>query len=523
MAEEIDDNGFYREDFSAESDWEIFNAQMCEIFQTWELSTSDDWGREFNAGELFNCKWHVKEENLKYRDKKITITYYKADLKTQDLNTIDKSKAPLHVDLMSRNNTFSPSMTDSLQSKRVVHTLARYYGLRRFVLLQVVDSQGANLNNQSDFGITSFLSSIFVVTAELNWSVPVFLQIFHPTWCYFVGVGMTFNMRTNFDAVSLHDAPERMRYLSGLLKIFKEKVPHSYEKPAIVSVQNIYDLDEIRLKVPMYVPFDLNPLEVRVISLSQFTALPHGYFSDSKSDIYAIFTWPEIAENTAIDSELQTQFTPSKAHYGFVQLMSHATSYLSSCLTDFKRLSESKSALQSYIGRYFSNTAAISELELENHSTKTKLMKMRSAMQQENYYKLYKETEQQSQKKVPGPMTDLVLNQMLYYLFPDMHPEKPLFPYETPQHDPHRIKSAKPDSLVQRLSCLLATCNAHFGGERGLVQIWASFIKELRFLWDNCLPIPGVLKCDTSPLDANLFWLSWASNSTPLNSQKAQF
>uniref|UniRef100_A0A1A9WMB4 Uncharacterized protein n=1 Tax=Glossina brevipalpis TaxID=37001 RepID=A0A1A9WMB4_9MUSC len=488
MAEEIDDNGFYREDFSAESDWEIFNAQMCEIFQTWELSTSD-WGRNLMPGELFSCKWQIKEETLKYLDKNVTLTYYKADLKTQDSNAISRDRAPVHVDLMSRDNTFSPSITDTFQPTRVVHILARYYGLRRFVLLQVVDNQGVHLNKQSDFGITSFLSSIFVVTAELNWSVPVFLQIFHPTWCYFVGVAMTSNMRTNFDAVSLHEAPERMRYLSGLLKMFKEKIPHSYEKPAIVSVRNTYDLDEIKLKVPMYVPFDMTPFEARVISLSQFTALPHGYFSDSKSDIFAIFTWPEMAENTAIDSELQTQFSPSKAPYGFIQLMSHATSYLSSCLTDFRKVSDVKSTVQSYVGRYFSSPSTVSDLE--NNSAKTNLMKMRSRMQQENYYKLYKETEQQPQKKIPGPMTDHVLNQMLYYLFPDMHSENPLFPYEIPERDPHRIKSASPDSLVHRLSCLVATCNAHFGGERGFVQIWASFIKELRFLWDNCLPIPG--------------------------------
>lgn len=59
------------------------------------------------------------------------------------------------------------------------------------------------------------------------------------------------------------------------------------------------------------------------------------------------------------------------------------------------------------------------------------------------------------------------------------------------QFDPHRIKSSPINSLCNRLCCVLVTCNAHFGGKNGLVQLWIAFIRELRFIWNFRLSIQG--------------------------------
>lgn len=37
MAEEIDDNEFFQQDFTTASEWEIFNARLEEIFHEWKL------------------------------------------------------------------------------------------------------------------------------------------------------------------------------------------------------------------------------------------------------------------------------------------------------------------------------------------------------------------------------------------------------------------------------------------------------------------------------------------------------
>ncbi|KAM7351166.1 RAB3 GTPase activating protein subunit 1 [Cochliomyia hominivorax] len=489
MAEEIDDNGFYREDFSAESDWEILNAQLCELFQKWELANCD-WGRNFQPNELYECDWKVEEELLGVKRNRIRVSYYRADLKAVE-DKKNKSPtittavmAPMHEDLLSLSNTFGPAILDDKDKN--IHWLARFYGLRRFVVLNPHSDQNNFITKRSEFSF--FFSAISVVAAEVCSSVPIFVQIYDQKWNFFLGLGITSYMRTNFDLVALEQPPQDYCYLSGLLDMFKEKLPRHCKQPALVSVRNTYALDTVKIRVPMYVPFGMTPLvdeELSIISASIFTALPHGYFPDSHTEMFAVFTWPELTGNMVIDSPMQTQFVPSKAPCAVIYQVVHATSYLTSCIKYFNNLKTSNMSLESIFGRSFSGTSSPSEAAnpLEQ-LTKPHLGKLPSLAGQQGPRTL---------KKLPGPMHEHELNQMTYYLFPDLSPTFKLFPYEeTALKDPHRIKSAVADSLVHRLSCLLATCNAHFGGGNGLAQVWATFTRELRLLWDSCSPIPGV-------------------------------
>ncbi|XP_065358583.1 rab3 GTPase-activating protein catalytic subunit isoform X2 [Calliphora vicina] len=492
MAEEIDDNGFYREDFSAESDWEILNAQLCELFQKWELANTD-WGRNFQQNELYQCNWKIEEELLDVKGNQVVVTYYRADLKSSDrVKTKELNASPMHEDLLSLANNFGPPVWDDKTKK--LHWLARFYGLRRFVVLNPRSEQNNFITKRSEFSF--YFSALSVVGAEVCAAVPMFVQIYDQKWNFFLGLGMTSYMRTNFDLVALEQPPQDYCYLSGLLTMFKEKLPRHCKQPALVSVRNTYALDTVKIRVPMYVPFGMTPLvdeDRSVISLSYFTALPHGYFPDSHTKIFAIFTWPELTDNMVIDSAMQTQFVPTKAPGGAIHQVVYATSYLSSCIKHFHNLITAKNALESYVGRNFTGTLSPSDVAnpLEQ-LTKPNLGKFQSYRQM----KRSNEGGQQSTalKKLPGPMHEHELNQMLYYLFPDLHPEVALFPYEASDwlKDPHRVKSALADSLVHRLSCLLATCNAHFGGKSGLAQLWATFTRELRLLWDCCITIPGV-------------------------------
>lgn len=54
-----------------------------------------------------------------------------------------------------------------------------------------------------------------------------------------------------------------------------------------------------------------------------------------------------------------------------------------------------------------------------------------------------------------------------------------------------RIKSAHIDSLVHRLSVLLAMCNSYFGGKRAVAQLWAEFTQEMRYRVERSIQIPG--------------------------------
>ncbi|XP_073827176.1 RAB3 GTPase activating protein subunit 1 [Musca autumnalis] len=492
MAEEIDDNGFYREDFSAESDWEVFNAQLCDLFQRWELGNTREWGGAFDVNAT---KFLIDEEQLEVLGKQMTVKYYKADTSGSSISE-DDNKPPFHEDLLCVASSLGqPTFIDEKANE--IHYLARMYGLRRFVVMHPTQLQNHYLTKTSKFSF--FLSSISVVASEVCSAVPIFLHIHDPKWNFFLGIGMSSYMRTNFHSVALEQAPTEYLYLSGLVKMFKEKLPRNHDKPAVVSVRNTYAMDTIKLRVPMYVPFGMTPVvdeERSVIDVSYFTALPHGYFPGSNTTMFATFTWPELMDNMFIDSPLQTQFIPSKAPCGTLHQNVHANSYLTACLKDYFNLITAKNTLESYVGRNFSGATTMAEVG----NPLDQLGKV-GGTHRPTVTKQYVDSttttssSSATQNKLPGPMKEYELNPMLYYLFPNIRPDLSLFPYETlskDKIDPHRIKSAVSDSLVYRLSCLLATTHAHFGGKSGFAQLYAAFTRELRQLWESCTLIPGV-------------------------------
>ncbi|XP_043641034.1 rab3 GTPase-activating protein catalytic subunit [Drosophila teissieri] len=496
MAEEIDDNEFYRENFSADSDWEVFNAQLGEILQKWDVS-ADSESRNLKSEEIFGCNWKVEREKLDMLRNGIEVEYHQAILEDEELAREETKehtclqRTSCHHDLMSTGNSFGPP----IRSSQDLHILARIYGLRRFIVLHPLNSTLNYMKSTSEFNF--FLSAVAVVSAEVQSVVPIFVQIYDPKWNYYTGVALAPALRTNFRLIGLEKAPPECRFLMGLLTLFREKVPTSYSQAAMISVCTTYALDTMRIRMPMYVPFDhglssediVVDGEVSHLEVQQFFALPHGYTPESRTEIYLVYTWPEMSEHVAFDSEQRSDFVPSKAPLGKVYLSVEASSYLSCCLRDYQSVAEVTRSLESFVGRNFSGTSSGAESNPWDRITEHKLSKRRD-----------RSFELPSQagltKRLPGPMTESELSELLAYLFPDMHPEMALFPYAkksfTDKFDPMRIKSAVPDSLVCRLSCLLATCHAHLGSVEGMAQVWAAFTRQLRLLWDNSLSVPGI-------------------------------
>ncbi|XP_030383512.1 rab3 GTPase-activating protein catalytic subunit [Scaptodrosophila lebanonensis] len=496
MAEEIDDSDFYRENFSADSDWEVFNAQLAEILQKWDVQNAD-WGRELRPEELFSCKWQVESETLNLLRNNIAVEYYEAKVSASEVaspeheegSNVCLQRTSCHHDLMSSVNSFGPPISSSNE----LHMLARIYGLRRFIVLHPVNSQF--LKSTSEFNF--FLSAAAVSSAEVGSVVPIFVQIYDPKWNFYTGLAFAPALRTNFRLIGLDQPQKECLYLMRQLAMFKEKVPASYTQPAMVSVRMTYALDTMRIRMPMNVPFDhgLNSEDIVVsgevapLETMHFHALPHGYTPESRTEIYLVYTWPELTEHVAFDSEQSSDFVPSKAPLGQIYLSVEASSYLSCCLQDYQQAGRVTRTLESYVGRNFSGISSGAEAanpldQLTEHKLKTR----------RGQYELPSRAGQS--KRLPGPMTENELNELLTYLFPDMHPETALFPYAKEsfrdKFDPMRIKSAVPDSLVCRLSCLLATCHAHLGGFEGMAQLWAAFTRQLRMLWDNSLSVPGI-------------------------------
>lgn len=435
MAEEIDDNEFYRENFSADSDWEVFNAQLGEILQKWDVSSDSDVGRSLRPEEIFHCKWKVQQEKLDILKNRngIEVEYHQAVLEEDELTAREEIKENTclqrticHEDLMSLGNSFGPP----IRSTQDLHTLARIYGLRRFIVMHPASPNLKYMKSTSEFNF--FLSAAAVVAAEVQSVVPIFVQIYDPKWNFYTGLALAPALRTNFRLIGLEKAPPECRFLMGLLTLFREKVPSSYNQAAKISVCTTYALDTMRIRMPMYVPFDHGLTsedivvdgEVFQLELQNFYALPHGYTPESCTEIYLVYTWPELSEHVAFDSEQRTDFVPSKAPLGKVYLSVEASSYLSCCLKYYQSVGEITRSLESYVGRNFSGISSGAE-GASNPLDRITAHKLSPG--RDRSYNL--PSQAGLTKRLPGPMTESELSELLAYLFPDMHPDMALYPY----------------------------------------------------------------------------------------------
>lgn len=53
------------------------------------------------------------------------------------------------------------------------------------------------------------------------------------------------------------------------------------------------------------------------------------------------------------------------------------------------------------------------------------------------------------------------------------------------------LKTCPVDSLVWRLSVILAQAMVSLGGVKTVAYIWHEFVQEMRYRWEKCISIPG--------------------------------
>ena len=87
------------------------------------------------------------------------------------------------------------------------------------------------------------------------------------------------------------------------------------------------------------------------------------------------------------------------------------------------------------------------------------------------------------------------MNSLLDYLFPDASEEN-RYPYPDDLTANHQqfanIKSGPIDGLIWRLSIVFAHCLHILGGLKPLAHLMHEFIMEVRFRYENAIPLPGL-------------------------------
>lgn len=198
MSEEIDDNEFFQQDFTTASEWEIFFARLDEIFHEWKLPYIDTNVEKLTDNQLAFCEWTTQNEAVFFADVELNITRHCAiiPIKNDEDSGNDEAaatstkpassdirKCRAFVDIMALENNFC--VLDE-KSDEAIHPLARWYGLRDFV---IVSPAQKSIINESQIRI--LMSSIHIAVAENNCEVPVFVQALDKKQHVYLGIGST--------------------------------------------------------------------------------------------------------------------------------------------------------------------------------------------------------------------------------------------------------------------------------------------------------------------------------------------
>lgn len=154
--EEIDDNEFYQQDFTTASEWEIFNARLEEQFHEWKLPFVETKAK-LNKNELSLCDWEIVKETVYFADSELIIARYCAKTSTSSTSPekLKSQTCQAFKDLVSLENNFC--ILDEKCDDSIIHPIARWYGLRDFV---VVYPTKKSITNESQIRV--LLSSIHI-------------------------------------------------------------------------------------------------------------------------------------------------------------------------------------------------------------------------------------------------------------------------------------------------------------------------------------------------------------------------
>lgn len=246
------------------------------------------------------------------------------------------------------------------------------------------------------------------------------------------------------------------KYLSGILDMFKEKIPYEYTDPATVSVRFTYNLR--RFPDSQFVPKrrfafadrpDDDANDANVIQAN--AVLPFGVSIDPVRELVLYCKWLEVAENVVMDSRNYTDFDPMVSQSWSFRMHYEAVpnSFMYECLFEFLHHCDTTKSLADVIGAEYAYSATseiysrggddTNPLERLTVSKITKIIRnntsvLSAALSTESSSTGKRLSISKKGKPMEGPLKDDQLMAMLYFLFPDAQEHLPN-PYKIPTTD----------------------------------------------------------------------------------------
>lgn len=401
------------------------NQKIFLLFLQWKLPYTKH-QPALKKNQLWECSWKIEREKLTFASTEFEVQHYKAEI--EDIPGRQEQEE-VEVDPKKKEEKLCQAFTDVLsfenefcildEGNEDIHPLARWYGIREFVVIVPIEQ---TLNESQ---IRILLSSIHICAADSNTEIPVFVQVLKKRQNVFLGVCESQSTRLSFDIVHLRNVPQTCRYLTDIMSMFHAKVGLQYRKPVQIGARYTFQLNKFYGK-SCYKPnkssvFTADEEEEDDSDDETFRkrTLPFGTSLDPVKEIQLNCMWQNAAGNIVMDNSTYTDFDPIKAESWTIRAKfeTNPICYASECLADYIYQCESRIAIIEYYPHLVIDVG--NEAKVLDKIADSRIPSILPAYSAHNPT----HAEEPEPRKLDGPIPEITIVLMLYYLFPDAQPE----------------------------------------------------------------------------------------------------
>nr|XP_002123946.1 rab3 GTPase-activating protein catalytic subunit-like [Ciona intestinalis] len=484
-------------DFTNATDWELFISKIEEVIGEWHLNS---YTRTTPlcaiTNEMRNGTWETRTADISFTGVPFTLTYHQ-------LKEVEHEHEDLFQEEPEEDGVDFPAYSDDMMNLNTdfpprAHCLARWYGLRSFLVLSPPSGSESNL---SESKCNLLRSSAAVALNNSSCHVPFFVQILESWRRVFSGHAYSVGVQTQFEMVHLKHCPQQYRNISGLLHVFKTKIgsPSLPMGRCWVSTRFTYVLNDWgdKGKWPLKLQ---DPQEVAM----NFATLMSGSLDEPVMELQLAAMWPNLTSDLIMDNDVHTHFNalaapvwavrlrysddlPCLLTYYLYEFMKGADRKESlSDLLSFENHSEQEPDMGLALGR-ITEPAASSMIPIVSSRLASGISKAVSDPQgllRRSAHSLTQMGASQSDNKMP----EATLKAIREFLFRSLEKEPSKSAYDLS----HQLKAAPLQSFTHKFATCAMVVNLCHGGIHGIAHLWHVIVTELRTLWDAGKLIPGI-------------------------------
>jgi len=486
---------FEIDDFTSPSPWEKFVSKFEQLLREWNLHKS----KKRKTSPEPQWPWRTRNRILTFHNFKFDVTEYSQFEIEQNEDKEENDQIDGSRSWRGTTPDFIHSLVSSGSKEfpwRQAHPIHYNYGLHNFIVLSPSHQEREEIDNETRSKIA--LSTVAVALSNTNCSVPCFVQVMDRYKDMFNGFSVGGGLRTNYEMIVLKKRPPYCDHLTGLLNLFKTKIRENcdadVELPSVkVCSRFSFILDDWTTYGWSQAPPDLE-LFSEVYGPEDISQLPFGPIKDPIKELKLHATWYDLPEDIITDNDIHSDLDLMEAPSWAIGVAyeDQPQCLLTDYLKLFNSICDQQATIRQLLGEDMFKEKGDENLDkipdVFNRLTGSGSGYSLTSMIGQQINRLGRSS------SLGGPIKSDHLIRILDYLFPDASEEN-RHPYPedlTANHQQFTIKSCPVDGLVWRLSIVFAHCLHILGGMKPLAHLMHEFLMEVRFRYENAIPLPGL-------------------------------